>query len=162
MNDLHLIDFSNKLLNQPQIKMKNKLLFIAFLTLCSVSFMACSSDDNDGGTSGDIVGKWSFEKTGIIVEGQEVGYTYPHSCSTQKDHIEFKSNGSGLDYRYNGACELDEDENGWTWTVSGSSLKITDEHGTANYEILTLNNSTLKVKSTDSSTEDMFIQFLRM
>lgn len=68
--------------------------------LLSVSFTACSSDDDDNGSNSAIVGKWSWD-------GEE------------DDYFIFKSNGTGYNYWY------DDDEN--EWTTDNFSYKLQDE-----------------------------------
>lgn len=129
MSKLNYLKKTTKVSLTKNQKMNNKALLIAFIVLSYVGFVACSKDDNGDDSSGDIVGKWQFDNGGVIVEGQEVMYPYPHDCASKKDYIEFRSNGRGLDYAYNQACELEDDEEGWTWIVLDNNLKITDEHG---------------------------------
>ena len=116
---------------------KLSVLFVAVLAL-GMSFVSCDKDDDNAG----IEGKWYFSKiattVGTVVTPE---IDFDHSCNTKKDFIEFKTGGVAIGGYYDSECVLDQ--NTLTWSKSGNTLVIDNE----NVEILTLTNSTLKLKS---------------
>ncbi len=129
------------------------LLIISAATLC---LNACSStdDENTDTPSGSIVGKWQFDKTGTISDQQEFLTDYEHECVSHKDYIELVQGGLGKEYFYDESCVLDYGEG--SWSLTENSLEFTGEDGTDAYEVLTLTNSTLKLK-----IENLIFIFIR-
>ena len=71
-------------------KMKKYFLFsvMVFMAL-SVGFSSCSDDDDDGGTNGDVVGKWSLVSRTLNGSSESVN---------SSDFLEIKSDGNFLEY----------------------------------------------------------------
>src|SRR5690606_1548610 len=121
-------------------------LFVLLATL--FIFTGCSSDDdNQGDNNSPIAGTWSY-------------YRYKYSEWNNEDWIydvepislEFSSNGTFID-KYNGNVD-----GGGTWSISGNTLTMTyedDEWGdeTIIYEILVLDESTLRIKESYGNGE---------
>ncbi|WP_396161330.1 lipocalin family protein [Flavobacterium sp.] len=142
---------------------KTILLFVSILFL-GLSLNSCDSDDSGSSTSGNIVGKWEFSKQGTIVSGSEVLTNYEHA-SCGKDSFRFLADNSMIDYYYednptNGFCYDYTDEA--TWTKDGNTITINYGAGDVTVaEILILNETTLKVKSTDEFGEISIAEFIR-
>ncbi|MXN91570.1 hypothetical protein GR160_10055 [Flavobacterium sp. Sd200] len=129
--------------------MKNAKLLLGLFAAAAI-FSSCSGDDDAGSsTSAPLEGKWFYSKSGIAASGQEVLLDYDeHQSGCSKDYVEFVAGGvfNDVDY-YTSECAFTNDAS--TWTRSGNTITI----GTgANAEIATivvLDNSTLKITSTD-------------
>jgi hypothetical protein len=121
--------------------MKKYLLLFAATLL----FSSCG-DSDDSNNSDSIVGAWEYSKEGTIVNGIESLENYENICPTKKDYIQFFQNGEYDDVYYEDTCEESIDYG--SWTKSGNILTNTTENESV--EILTLTNTTLKVKSVDS------------
>lgn len=122
------------------------LLFVAAITF-SGTFVSCSSDD-DGAS---LIGKWAFYKTGGAVSGAEILSNYENYCSTKKDYMEFKSDGTAITHYFNTECS--EETYTSTYTRSGNTITLgTESPETAT--IMQLSGSTLKVKYTDEDFPD--------
>ncbi len=122
------------------------LLLVAALTLGG-TFVSCSSDDD----SASLIGKWAFYKTGGTVSGNEILTDYENYCSTKRDYMEFKSDGTAVTHYFNSDCS--EGTYSSTYTRSGNTITLgTESPETAT--ILQLTGSTLKVKYTDEDFPD--------
>lgn len=140
--------------------MRKTILMLFMFTASVMSFVSCSSDDSDSSSSSNIVGKWQHEKAGGILGGEEILLPYEHDCPTKKDYIEFLSNGTGRSYYYDQNCQLEEGGEGGTWDKSGNILTLSGEDGTNEFEILTLNNTTLKIKELNG--QGFILEFKRI
>ena len=117
---------------------KLSVLFVAALAL-GMSFASCNKDDDNA--SAAIEGKWYFSKiaiTGGTDATPEIDY--PNACSSKKDFIELKTGAVSIDGSYDDNCVLDQYTS--TWSKSGNTLVLDGE----NYEILSLTDTTIKVK----------------
>ena len=117
---------------------KLSVLFVAALAL-GMSFVSCNKDDDNA--SAAIEGKWYFSKiaiTGGTDATPEIDY--PNACSSKKDFIELKTGAVSIDGSYDDNCVLDQYTS--TWSKSGNTLVLDGE----NYEILSLTDTTIKVK----------------
>lgn len=138
-----------------------KLIYLFLSMSLMVATISCNKDDEGAAGSNDIVGKWQFEKMGAMVEGQELLFPYPHSCSSKKDYIEFLPNGVGRGYSYNENCELEEGEGIGGWERDGNNLTIIDNEGLRQiFEIIILNSNILKIKG-NAEREMMIVEFSR-
>ena len=126
--------------------MKKIFLLLVSVALVGTSLISCSSDDNDGSSSGDLVGKWYPEKTVSTILGEEYEEEYEHYCSTKKDYVEFKSNGAVYSVDYEEDCQAYESDG--TWVKSGNDLTVTIGEETETFKISTLTSSKLVVKTT--------------
>ena len=138
---------------------KSILVFCAFIFAVS-----CSSDSDGNSTNGSIIGKWSpYEYYERYYDEEDTGF-FEH-CPTRKDYIEHKSNGELIikGHAHDDLCEDFISEG--SWTKSGNSLvhTINGIHGVEvdEYEILVLNNSTLKVSEIDTDDDYEFIITLK-
>lgn len=89
--------------------MKKYFLFsvMVLATLC-VGFTSCSDDDDDGGTDGNVVGKWSLVSRTLNGSSESV---------SSSDFLEIKSDGTFLEY--------DGGDYGvGTWVQSNGKLSI--------------------------------------
>lgn len=119
---------------------KAVILFVMVFNLLS-----CSKDDDQV----TFEGKWELYKQGYFNETPETekGYVlYPHLCETKKDTRTFMTNGTMLQEFYNSECDDTSRTFQWAWKEKGK--KITYMYGDRgeNYEILELNQTTLKLK----------------
>ncbi|MDR6968902.1 hypothetical protein J2X31_002928 [Flavobacterium arsenatis] len=128
---------------------KISILLVAFVAL---TFSSCGSDDN-GTNTASIIGKWEYSQTGDVIEGVEFLETYDHTTGCNKDYIEFKSNGTFDDVWYsNGASGCTSDNDSGTWAQNGVTITTAyGEQDAEEGEILTLNETTLKVRFVDTS-----------
>jgi hypothetical protein len=125
--------------------MKRIFLLFVSVALVGTSLISCSSDDN-GGSSGDLVGKWYPEKSVYTFMGQNMDEPHEHLCPSKKDYVEFKSNGTFLAVDHEEDCQAYEDEG--TWVKNGNELTITGDGETGTVTIVSLTSSKLVVKTT--------------
>jgi hypothetical protein len=125
------------------------ILFLSVMTL-GLSISGCSNDDENNAS---IEGKWELAKVGTVVSGKELLIdipTFPNKCG--KDYLDFVKGGVLNDYSFSDSDSEDCTKPVETavWTVSAKKLNIKYNIGSnADYEILELSNSTLKIKETD-------------
>lgn len=127
--------------------MKKSLSILLLFVSTSFLFIGCSSDDDAGATTTDLVGKWEFFQEGTIVNGQEDLVTYEHAAGCSKDNHEFLAGGvfkSNFYDNFDAPCELFTAQG--TWSRNGNMITATVFGQTQTIEILTLNATTLKVK----------------
>lgn len=131
--------------------MKKIFLLFVSVALVGASLTSCSSDDN-GGSSSEIVGKWYAEKTTYTFMGQQTEQAYTHACPSEKDYVNFKSNGNFVYAEYYSTCELFED-NG-TWVINGNELTLTQDGGAEQTiaTIVTLTSTKLVIKIDNEDT----------
>tara|TARA_R110000850_G_scaffold150497_1_gene273245 strand:+ start:158351 stop:158794 length:444 start_codon:yes stop_codon:yes gene_type:complete len=138
-----------------------KKLLVLFVIASSSIFVSCSKDDdNGGGNEEKIVGKWEFSKEGSIVGGTEVLVDYENEApECGKDFIEFRADNTASQVYYfldfNDECDSDEETA--TYSISGQNLNITANGESGIVEILTLNNTTLKIKVTEEFEGETFV-----
>lgn len=130
--------------------MKKTLLLFVSVLFVSAGFVACSSDDNKGGSDSHslIVGKWEFYKETEYVNGElEYDEAYDHSCPSEKDYVEFGTAGEFIQVNYNETCQVESESA--TYSLSGDHILINseDEEDSAILKIITLNSSKLIVES---------------
>lgn len=133
-----------------------KQLMLLFL-VASTTLVSCNKDDD--GDSGAIEGKWEFTKVGSIVAGQEALIDYPdHTPGCTKDYTEILVGGTVKDYYYtdNGSGCEESIDNG-TWTRDNNNITVNFSGEVTVAEILELSNTTLKLKSTDSDTGEVYL-----
>ena len=127
-----------------------KVIFLASILLLTLS--SCSSGDSSGSTSSDsqLVGKWEVYQVrtfpaGTVITGNEQLYDFAFACSTQKDYAQFGSQGTAKVATYNSSCS--EESNIGTYTKTDFLINFYhDSQFDGSWEILTLNNTSLKVK----------------
>lgn len=128
------------------------LVSILFLTLSS-----CSSSDGDGqSTNTQLVGKWEVFQVksfpaGTVITGNEPLMPFNFACSTLKDYVLFGSEGTVKVVTYDNSCN--EDANIGTYTKTDFLINFYN-NGVfdGSWEIISLNNTTLKVKQNNPST----------
>ena len=137
---------------------KFKQLVLLFL-VASATLVSCNKDDD--GDSASIEGSWEFSKYGGLLSGQEFLVDYDHTAGCNKDYLEIKSGGALVDHYFydegNGCYE--ETETG-TWVRNGNNVTLSYPGYTDSGEILELNSTTLKVKTTDPDTNEVYIVVL--
>lgn len=137
---------------------KFKQLVLLFI-VATVALVSCNKDDDSG--SGSIEGSWELSKVGSVVDGQEVLIDYPgHTAGCTKDYVEFKSGGVAVEHYFyddNDGSGCYEEADSASWTKDGNTLTITYADSVQIGEILELSGSTLKVKTTDSDTQEIII-----
>lgn len=135
-----------------------KFLFLFILISASVfTFSSCSKDD-DGG-SDNIVSKWRFEQSGLIYDGEELLMPYDHECESQKDHLDIQGSGIVKQVLFDDDCDKETEEG--RWERNGDTLKLTFEGVSQNWEILTLDSNTLKLKYEEDEIAGVIV-FQRM
>ncbi|PKP25121.1 MAG: hypothetical protein CVU03_09415 [Bacteroidetes bacterium HGW-Bacteroidetes-2] len=137
-----------------------KKLFVLFVFAASAMFVSCSSDDDNGGNEEKIIGKWEFTQEGTIVNGQEILLPYENEApECGIDSVEFNTNNSFISFIYfldfNDECDSDVETG--TYLISENNLIITADGETTVLEIITLNNSTLKVQVTEEFEGKTFV-----
>lgn len=122
------------------------LVTILFLILSS-----CSSGGSDStSTDAQLVGKWEVFQgavypAGTVITGNEPLTNFNFACPTQKDYAQFGSEGTAKVVTYNSACS--EEPNIGTYTKTDFLINFY-QSGVydGSWEIISLNNTTLKVK----------------
>lgn len=128
------------------------------MTILCLMLFSCSSDNNSNSTPEDtlLVGKWEVFQgktfpAGTIITGNEQLNNFNFACPTQKDYVQFGSQGSAKVSTYNNSCN--EISNIGTYTKTDFIINFYHNNqfdGT--WEILSLTNTTLKVKENNPST----------
>jgi len=129
---------------------KITILFLSVLTL-GLSVASCSSDDDNGGASASIEGKWELIKEGTILNSKEELVDVENgNCG---GHVtEYLTNGSFNEQYFEGSeCESSTEKG--TYSIKDKTLNLKYEGSTSDdsAEILELNGSTLKLKFTDGN-----------
>ncbi len=126
--------------------MKKNLFVLVFLSLIISS---CSSSDDDNSNDSRLIGKWDYYQETNIINGDEDIRVVTHACSSIKDNVEFFSNGNYNESSYLNNCQLDSNNSGnGSWTLNGNNLSINIWGDIYTYQVVTLNNDILKLKST--------------
>lgn len=122
-----------------------KALFLGLgLVLILIS---CSSDNDENSTNGDIHGKWRFhEYYERYYDDEDSGFF--DECPSITFYVQHKTNGELIVSGHDGNCVGIIWEGSWEKT--GNTLVHTYNNDFFEYEILTLNNSTLKVRDIDN------------
>ena len=126
---------------------KFSLLFALVITLFISS---CSSDDNGNQDNTQlIVGKWEFFQVSETTDGSEQLEAYEHYANCGKDNIEFFGNGTFEDnyFEFSSSQCHSYSETG-TWSINGNTMTTSYGNGDSTLQIITLDQSVLKVKST--------------
>ena len=123
---------------------KFALLFVAVLT---AGLTSCSKDDDNAQAS--LVGKWEYSKEGVSVNGIEQLENYDHSTGCDKDFSMITATAI-IDHTFEGSGCTEFLDN-YTYTRSGNTITVTDDEGGVQpFQILQLDNSTLKTKTSVS------------
>lgn len=140
-----------------------KLLFLV-TTLVSISFIGCSNDDDNSSSALQhelILGNWRYSQEGTIVNGQEILDNYDNAApQCGFDYVEFRSSSEIKEYIYdtdiNSNCM--NFLNSGNWSISGTNqLSITLDSSTTIFEILLLNQTTLKVKYVSGGVANIIV-----
>lgn len=138
--------------------MKKIITILTIVTL--VVFTSCSSDDDNGGNQASIVGAWEYSQEGTIIGGQEVLEPYDHGApECGNDFIEFNANGTAIEtYFFSNMDSICETETfTFSYEVNGQQITIDIDDEIINAEILTLNNTTLKIRTTEEFGGETFV-----
>ncbi|NLN24893.1 MAG: lipocalin family protein [Bacteroidetes bacterium] len=135
----------------------NRILSILLLFI-SISIVSCSSDD-DGSPAGDIIGMWEYHKVGGFSNGNEVLIPWEHECPNEKDKIEFRSDNTMRIYEYWDDCSQDFDQG--TWSLNGNTLTTNVDGYIQESEIVTLTETTLRIKFDEANTDIALMEFKR-
>lgn len=127
--------------------MKKLVLFVSVLAL---GLTSCSKDDDGGGTSASLEGKWEFSKEGVAANGQEALTDYDHTEGCPKDYLQIGAT-TVVDHSFfkDGEDCVDETSS-TTYSRSGNTLTITEGGQTYTSEIMVLDGSTLKIKDSET------------
>jgi len=136
--------------------MKKIKVLLAAVILTGLTLTSCSSDDDSGGTSASIVGKWTPVKTIFKINGQSLTTPYEdNEAGCDKDYLEFVEGGAVNDVIYyknaQNVCTQDVGDPA-TWVKNNNSLTVNgtfDYDGT--YTIEKLTGSELRVSTSESS-----------
>jgi hypothetical protein len=93
-------------------KTKTYALIVAMLIVATMLFTAC-------GGSSSLIGKWE----GVSASVTFMGETETESLESGLFFIEFKDGGTGISYDH-------EYSNGFTWSTDGDKLTITEDNET--------------------------------
>lgn len=102
---------------------------LLLVALISLSFIACSSDDNknDSQNAHPIVGQWEGAKLVAYIDGEEaISENWEHDCPSKKNITEFTIDGDVIDTYYDEDCNLDEVDI-YSYSVEGNLLFMYDE-----------------------------------
>ncbi|MET3732920.1 lipocalin family protein [Moheibacter stercoris] len=115
----------------------------------------CSSDDDNPNSNSPIVGEWNSYRYKASDFNNQEWYLITEPIS-----VEFSNNGTFI-FKYD-----DVPEGGGTWSISGNSLTMNyteDEWDdeTINYEILVMNESTLRIKEIFDDGEWAIDEFIK-
>lgn len=124
--------------------LKLTALFLLFITAST----SCNKNDDDNQVQASIIGKWNYTSAGEVVNGQEVLSAYDHSAGCNKDNFEFKADGTGIQTEYNSSCVPNTYLS--TYTKVGDILTQTESGETFTSTILQLDETTLKIRYTES------------
>lgn len=124
--------------------MKTKNWILLIITFVALGFVSCSSDDDKGTTSNDILGEWILEDVSIgVLEATDSDvkdiakeiYEEAFGGVSSGEVIKFKDNGTGIfggdriEYSTKGNTLTIEDDEGLTmsfsYAVSGDELILT-------------------------------------
>lgn len=127
-----------------------KKLNLFLISIILISGISCSSDDdNGGGHSGNIVGKWAYVNT-VVNNGTPIPYDDHEDCG--KDYIEFKSDNTFIQIDV-WDCEEDIDAYG-NYTFENNILTLSDMGESYSLEIIQLTQTSLSLKGQDDYNED--------
>ncbi len=127
---------------------------LAFVCISALTLTSCSNDDDNFiSTDGDISGKWNYNRTITILNGQESSDTHVHEPGCEKDYQEFAENDVFRDvvlFR-NASNACTEDSETGTWSKSGNTLMITGNRA-GTYTITRLDGSELHYQITTNTS----------
>lgn len=134
--------------------MKKVILLVSILFL---TFSSCSSGGSDGtSTDEQLVGKWEVFQVnifpaGTVITGNETLMPFNFACPTLKDYVLFGSQGTAKVATYNSSCS--EEANIGTYTKTDFLINFYQNNVyDGSWEIISLTNTTLKVKYPNPST----------
>lgn len=118
------------------------------VTLLSISFYSCQEDnfvDSTASYESRIIGKWEYlSELGFTNDDEHYDKDWEHNCSTDKDYIEFKSNGMYYELSYNEDCDesskmgsykvIDHTTITFNSNILYTIISVNDTHLTLGYE----------------------------
>lgn len=132
-----------------------KALKLMLLTVVLLNFTACSKDENEKQTesSSKIEGKWMYYKVASFpngIEDENAYNDYHNSCNTNHNYKEILANGIYNEVSFDYEC-VNSNHNA-TWTKVDNFITFNSPVGNDynKYEILFLDDNTLKVKLIES------------
>lgn len=139
--------------HNSNIRIMRKIFWMGTLALASGLFYGCGDDDGKSSSSinpDDLIGSWAYFREEEIISGESTGlipYT-GNIAMCGPDYIQFLPEGKvrELDF-YNEACDWDEIFGGFS--IEGNTLFVTDEEGTTDFTIETLNDDELRIRLDD-------------
>ncbi|MGF1556352.1 lipocalin family protein [Paucihalobacter sp.] len=137
-----------------------KKIFILLPIVTLIIFTSCSSDDDNGGNQASIIGAWEYSQEGTIIGGQEVLEPYDHEApECGNDFIEFSANGTAVETYFflNMDSQCETEAFTFSYEVNGQQITINDDDEVITAEILTLSNTTLKVRTTEEFGGETFV-----
>lgn len=142
--------------------MKKILTLLTVLTFAV--FTSCSSDDDNGENQAIIVGSWEYSQEGTVIDGEEVLEPYDHGApECGNDFVEFQANGTAVETSFfaNMVSECETETFTFSYVVNGQQITldgIDDE--AVNAEILTLNSTTLKIRTSEEIGGETFVYII--
>lgn len=124
--------------------MKKISALIVLFTL-TVLVSSCSKDNK----AAALEGRWEFSKAGTMLGSNEFLFPYEHAEGCNKDFVEFLAGGVYREHYHDNMgseCEVSVD-NG-TWARNGNTIALIVDGEVMSAEIITLSNTTLKIKTT--------------
>lgn len=143
---------------------KVSILFMVVTTFAMTLISSCSNNDDDNNSNPvevSVEGKWNFSKVSIDgVSSAEIDYD-DNELGCPKDYIELKSGGvlNVGDY-YNSECLLEISTG--TWSKSGSIITITNDEISIPFEVVSLSNTVLKVKYSETFEGNNHVIYLTL
>lgn len=131
---------------------KGTTLVVLVLAFMMTFISSCSSDDDDAlnPATASIEGKWNFNKIAEEIDGvkyPEENYNDDNGCP--KDFVELKSGGDFVEgYYYGLECTLETSLG--AWSKNGAIVTVTLDGESISYEIISVTNSTLKIKYSET------------
>lgn len=152
--------------------MMKKVKFLVFLLAGAFIFQSCDNDD-ESYNQADLIGIWSVSNVDleILVNDMDMVDYYISQGST-KDEAEFLQSlyellassaftGSTIEFKSDNTYEVKQSgselANG-TWALNSNATQILIDAGTADedtYEIASLSNNSLIIKTTESEMDDL-------
>lgn len=131
--------------------MKKVIILLLSTLALGTTFTSCNNND-DSQAPASLEGKWNFSKVsetenGVVTLPEE---DYVHEPGCIKDYIELKPDGVYNEAYYGSGCALDLTIG--TWSKTGNTITITQGADIISAEVVSLSNSVLKVKISDTDS----------
>lgn len=153
----------NNLLKTKTNNMKKSNFKNTVLVMLSIlTFISCSSDDDSGSISEELLlGKWQYKD--YIVNGNAEPHNHIESCDS-KDYLEFSSNEKFSQGYYLGNCEPEITT--FNYQLNGDKIIVTVGTASNSIDIINLTEKELSLKGSydfdgDGSIDDVIENYER-